>query len=61
VEGSNGTPLEKLKSLVTIDELRLSPYVGQRFAEIWKKNFDNCSTDQKVDATKLRILREDTP
>jgi hypothetical protein len=58
VEQSGGDNLEKLKSLAVLDESRLAPYVAQRFAEVWKKFFEECSKDDKVEATKLRILRE---
>jgi hypothetical protein len=58
VEQSGGDNLEKLKSLAVIDESRLAPYVAQRFADVWKKFFDECSKDDKVEATKLRILRD---
>ena len=56
-----GTPLDKFRSLAIIDDTRLSPYVGQRFTEVWKKFFENCSGDDKIEATKLRILREYQP
>jgi hypothetical protein len=36
----------------------LAPYVGQRFTDVWKTIFEKCSKDDKVEATKLRILRE---
>jgi hypothetical protein len=58
IEANNGDALEALKSLTALDETRLSPYVGQRFAEVWKKTFDGCTKDGKVEATKFRILRE---
>lgn len=58
VEQSGGSSLEKLRSLLVIDEARLGPYVGQLFTEGWKKVFEACSKDDKVEATKLRILRE---
>jgi|GEM_PF-3652418 len=58
VEESGGSALEKLKSLAAIDESRLSPYVLQRFSEVWGKFFEKCSKDEKVEATKARILRE---
>jgi hypothetical protein len=58
IEANSGGALESLKSLTALDETRLSPYVGQRFAEVWKKNFDGCTKDGKVEATKARILRE---
>lgn len=58
VEQSGGSALDKLRSLSVIDETRLAPYVGQRFTEGWKKSFEDCSKDDKVEATKLRILRE---
>jgi hypothetical protein len=62
VEQSKGSALEKLRSLAVIDETRLSPtYVGPRFAEVWKKFFNGCSENDKVEATKLRILREYQP
>lgn len=60
-QNSSGTALDKLKSLSQIDDVRLAPYVGQRFAEVWKKFFDECSKDDKVVATKLRILRKFQP
>ena len=58
VDATGGDALEALKSLTAVDETRLAPYVGQRFADVWKKNFDGCTKDGKVEATKLRILRE---
>ena len=58
VEQSGGETLERLKSLAAIDESRLAPYAGQRFAEVWKKLFDACSKDDKFKATRMRILRE---
>ena len=58
VNQSGGTGLEKLKSLSVIDEGRLAPYVGQTFNDAWKKLFDACSTDDKIKATKLRIMRD---
>ena len=58
VEQSGGAAIERLKSLAAIDETRLAPYVGQRFTDTWKKLFDKCSEDEKVEATKLRILKE---
>jgi hypothetical protein len=58
VEQSGGSALDKLRSLSVIDETRLAPYVGQRFTEVWKKFFEECSKDDKVEATKARILRE---
>ena len=58
VEQSGGNALEKLKSLSVIDETRLAPYVGQRLAEVWKKFLEECSKDDKVQATKLRVLRD---
>jgi hypothetical protein len=58
VEQSGGDNLARLKSLAVIDESRLAPYVGQRLADVWKKFFDECSKDDKVEATKIRILRE---
>jgi hypothetical protein len=58
VEQSGGGNLERLKSLAVVDESRLAPYVGQRLAEVWKKFFDECSKEDKIEATKLRILRE---
>lgn len=61
VEQSGGSTLDKLRSLSVIDETRLAPYVGQRFTEVWKKFFEACSKDDKVEATKLRILREYQP
>jgi hypothetical protein len=57
-ERSTGTALDKLTSLAKIDESRLAPYVGQRLAEVWKKLFEDCSKEDKVEATKRRILRE---
>jgi hypothetical protein len=61
VEQSGGRTLAKLRSLAVIDETRLSQYVGQRFTEVWKKFFEKCSKDDKVEATKLRILRDYQP
>lgn len=61
VEKSEGSALDKLRSLAIIDESRLSAYPGQRFTEVWKKFFEQCSKDDKVEATKLRILREYQP
>lgn len=61
VEQSGGSALNKLRSLAVVDEARLAPYVGQRFTEVWKKLFEDCSKDDKVEATKLRILREYQP
>ena len=61
VEQSGGTALDKLTSMSKIDDARLAPYVGQRFADIWKRLFEECSKDDKVEATKLRILREFQP
>ena len=61
VEQSGGSSLDKLKSLSVVEEARLAPYIGQRFNEVWKKFFEDCSTDDKVEATKLRILREYQP
>jgi hypothetical protein len=61
VEKSRGSALDKLKSLAVIDETRLAPYVLQRFSEVWKMFFDKCMQDDKVEATKLRILREYQP
>ena len=61
VEVSGGSALDKLRSLSAIDETRLAPYVGQRFTEVWNKFFEDCSKDDKVEATKLRILREYQP
>lgn len=58
VEKSGGSALDKLKSLAVIDETRLSPYVLQRFTTVWNKFFNELSEDDKVEATKLRILRE---
>lgn len=58
VEQSDDSAIKKLQSLAAIDETRLASYVGQRYAEVWKKFFDGCSKDDKVVATKLRILRE---
>jgi hypothetical protein len=58
IEANGGEALDALRSLTAVDETRLSPYVGQRFAEVWKKNFDVCTKDGKVEATKARILRE---
>jgi hypothetical protein len=58
VEQSGGGNLDRLRSVAVIDESRLAPYVGQRLAEVWKKFFDECSKEDKIEATKLRILRE---
>jgi hypothetical protein len=59
VEGSGTTGLDSLKVLASVDEARLSAYVGQRLAEAWKKAFEACSKEEdKVEATKLRVLRE---
>jgi hypothetical protein len=58
IEASGGgAALLKLQGLAFIDETRLAPYVGQRFNEVWNKSFEECSKDNKVEATKLRILR----
>jgi hypothetical protein len=61
VEQSGGSDLDKLRSLAVIDETRLAPYVRQRFSEVWDKFFTNCSKEDKLEATKLRILREFQP
>jgi hypothetical protein len=58
VEGNGTAGFESLRVLAPIDETRLSAYVGQRLAEAWKKAFDACSTEDKVEATKLRVRRE---
>jgi hypothetical protein len=58
VEESGTKGLDSLKILANIEESRLSAYVGQRLSEVWKKNFDECSKDDKVTATQLKILRE---
>lgn len=58
VEKSQAPPLESLKSLSEIDENRLAPYVLMRYNEAWKKFFDQCKTEDKVEATKYRILRD---
>ena len=57
VQESGGKPFDRLKSLLEIDETRLSPYAGQQFADIWKKLFDDCQENEKVEATKLRMLQ----
>jgi hypothetical protein len=58
VEGNGTAGFESIKVLAAIDETRLSAYVGQRLAEAWKKAFDACSSEDKVEATKLRVRRE---
>jgi hypothetical protein len=57
-ERSGSKGLDTLKLLATVDEARLSEYLGRRLAEAWKKNFDACNEDEKLEASKLRILRE---
>ena len=53
------TPLEKLKRLARYDERRLSPYVLQRYHEEWNQWFEELdSEEQKVEATRIRILGE---
>ena len=54
-------PIDKLKRLAAFDERHLSPYVSQRYQEEWNKLFAELKDDQKIEATKLRIMREVTP
>jgi hypothetical protein len=51
----------KLQSLAGIDEIRLAPFVAEEFSKAWKDLFDGCNKDEKVEATKARILREYQP
>ncbi len=61
VKESSGKPFDKIKSLVGIDETRLAPYTLQQFTAAWQDQFDKCeesdTVHEKVEATKLRILR----
>jgi len=53
------TPLEKLKRLARYDERRFSPYVLQRYQEEWNQWFEELDDEeQRVEATKIRILGE---
>lgn len=61
VKKSNASVLERLKSIAVIDENRLAPFTAQRFNEVWGELFEKCSENDKVEATKLRILREFEP
>ncbi len=48
----------KLKILAGLSEDLLSPYVMQRFSEVWEKVFESLGDeDKKVEAVRLRILR----
>jgi hypothetical protein len=58
---SEGSRLDKLKSLSVIDENRLAPYPSQSLSDAWRKDFDACSTEDKVRATKLRIMKDFQP
>jgi hypothetical protein len=58
VTTSGGSALDRLRSLSVIDEARLVPFTAQNFIKEWEKNFAQCSPDDKLEATKLRILRD---
>jgi hypothetical protein len=58
-ERADLAPLEKLRRLATYDERRLSPYVLQRHQEEWNQWFEELDDEeQKVEATKIRVLGE---
>lgn len=57
VNKSGGTPFERLTSLIEIDDTRLAPYAAQQFAETWQRLFDDCEDGEKIEATRIRILR----
>jgi hypothetical protein len=46
-----------LLSMATIDESLLAPYVAEKYAEVWKKLFDNLDENKKVEMTKRRVLK----
>jgi hypothetical protein len=46
-----------LLSIATIDESLLAPYVAEKYAEVWKKLFDNLDENKKVEMTKRRVLK----
>lgn len=56
-ENKSWTAMVKIKILAGISEDLLSPYVSQRFGGIWDKVFDGLGDEDKVEATRLRILR----
>lgn len=61
-ENKQLTPLEKLIRLAKYDERRFSPYVLQRYQEEWNHWFEELDDEQqKVEATKSRILGEVIP
>ncbi len=58
-ENKELAPLEKLKRLAYYDDRRLSPYVLQRYQEEWNQWFEELDGDeQKIEATRIRILGE---
>jgi hypothetical protein len=61
IEVSDEAIMDKIRRLVEIREERLAPYIATQFNRVWDDTFRKCNADDRLEATRLRIIRRDVP